>query len=124
MPTPQNYKDSFRYCPPWPEIGKNGVTASGFGNPKGNAPCFCTQHKQCYIYIPHSLTTDATKARDIFQQIMPTIENIWENPGDRNVVVRLDGKETTLFLEFGFAHILVQIQYTKLFNQLFGLPIS
>lgn len=94
--------------PQYPNIRTDGITPAGLGNIKGNKPCFCTEANRCLLYIPHSLTENQSVARSIFTQIMPIIDDMWPNCGDRTATVMIDGGKWNLFLEFVFSHILIQ----------------
>ncbi|MFC1622569.1 hypothetical protein ACFL1Y_01055 [Patescibacteria group bacterium] len=99
-----------RERPEWPKIARNTITPNGFDNEEGDKPCFAMEYNRCYVYIPHSFISDYKTAKSIFKQILPTLDEMWPDCGDRHVVVNIQGKKEKLFLYFAFSHILVKKQ--------------
>jgi len=97
-----------RSVPEWPRYKEDGITAAGFRNEEGNQPCFCTTHNKCSLYILHKLTEHHPTVKMIFNRVMPTIDKIWPNCGDRTVETEINGEKWKLFLYFAFSHILIR----------------
>ncbi|MDD5567181.1 MAG: hypothetical protein PHH01_03210 [Patescibacteria group bacterium] len=89
----------------WPSIKEDGLTATGFGNVFGEQPCFTIVYNSCTVYLRKCVVPDLETARDVFRQLLPTLDGMWPNCGDRRVEITLRGKPTRLHLYFAFAHI-------------------
>lgn len=93
----------------WPRIREDGVTPRGLGREQGGQPCFGTRYNHCDVYVPKTMTGDPATARSIFEQLIPTLDGMWPECGDRTVEIQFEGRPITLLLYFAFSHILVGV---------------